>query len=45
MNREQATARVACGGGARAVTGPAMPIDELNGPSVHSTFVHPTPWA
>ena len=42
MNREQASARVVRGAGAHAVTGPAMPVDEFNGPSVHSTLVHPT---
>lgn len=45
MNREQASTRVVRGAGAHAVNGPAMPVDEINGPSVHSTLVHPTSWA
>ena len=41
MNREQSPTRIVPDAGAHAVTGPAMPVDECNGPAVHTILVHP----
>ena len=45
MNREQSPTRIVPGAGAHAVTGPAMPVDEYNGPAVHTILVHPASWS